>query len=78
MEKIDIRETVDQERRRFFGAAALTLAAAELGGIGSTQAQTKPAPRATIKPGTNTFFVPLKQPNRNVLRISPCSSTSRA
>ena len=53
MNKININETVDQDRRRFFGAAALTFAA-ELGRIGVAQAQTKSPPLPTIKPGTNT------------------------
>jgi len=69
MDKIDIRETVDQERRRFFGAAALTFAAAELGGISVAHAETTSAPLPTIKPGTNTSFAPLKQIDAGVLNI---------
>ena len=44
-------EPIDQRRRHFFGAAAMTVAAAQFGMIGAADAQTKlPA----IKPGTNT------------------------
>jgi len=62
-------ENIDQDRRRFFGAAVLTFAAAELGGIGVAHAQTKPAPLPTIKPGTNTSFAPLKQIDAGVLNV---------
>jgi hypothetical protein len=48
MDEIRISETIDHPRRRFFGAAAVTIAAAQLGMIGSSDAQTKlPA----VKPG---------------------------
>ncbi|HEV8389154.1 MAG TPA: alpha/beta hydrolase [Dongiaceae bacterium] len=59
-------EQIDHDRRRFFGAAALTAAAAQLGLIGSAQAQsTVPA----IKPGTNATFGPLKQIDAGVLNV---------
>ena len=39
MDEIKTSETIDRQRRRFFGAAALTLAAAEFGMIGSAGAR---------------------------------------
>src|SRR5580698_7151859 len=56
-------EDINHPRRRFIGAAAMTVAAAQLGMGGSADAQTaatKPNLSA-IKPGTNTTFAPLKQ-----------------
>jgi hypothetical protein len=35
MDEIRISEAIDRHRRRFFGTAALTIAAAQLGMIGS-------------------------------------------
>ena len=34
-----ISEEINQERRRFFGTAAMTIAAAQLGMLGSAEAQ---------------------------------------
>jgi pimeloyl-ACP methyl ester carboxylesterase len=59
-------------RRRLFGAAAMTLAAAQLGVTGSAMAQsgkTSAAGVPAIKPGTNTSFGPIKQINAGVLNI---------
>ena len=59
-------------RRRFVGTAAMTIAAAHLGRIGSAHAQSDnagPAPLPTIKPGTNTSFGPLQQIEAGVLNI---------
>ena len=59
MSTIAMSEEINHHRRRFFGAAAMTIAAAQLGMIGSADAQsskTKPADLPTIKPGTNTSF----------------------
>jgi hypothetical protein len=61
MAKINMHEAIDHDRRRFFGAAALTFTAAELGVIGAAHGEAKPAPLSVIKPGTNTSFAPLKQ-----------------
>lgn len=60
------------DRRRFIGSAAITIAAVELGMIGSANAQsskTKAAGTTTIKPGTNTSFGPLKQIDAGVLTV---------
>ena len=49
---------INHDRRCFLGTAAMSIAAAELGMIGSANAQSKPNPKdlPTIKPGTNTSF----------------------
>jgi pimeloyl-ACP methyl ester carboxylesterase len=68
-----VAEDIDRNRRRFLGAAAVTVAAAQLGTIGSAAAQADKA-KATrlpdIKPGTNTSFGPLKQINAGVLNVA--------
>jgi nitrous oxide reductase len=46
-------EEINNDRRRFFGTAAMTIAAAQLGMFGSAKAQsskTNPADLPTIKP----------------------------
>jgi pimeloyl-ACP methyl ester carboxylesterase len=65
-------EHIDHHRRRFFGTAAMTIAAAQFGMIGSADAQSiasKPADAAAIKPGTNTSFGPLKQVDAGLLNV---------
>jgi pimeloyl-ACP methyl ester carboxylesterase len=72
MDKIKTSEDVDHQRRRIVGAAAMTLAAAQFGVIGSANAQAiKPSAKALpeIKPGTHTSFGPLKQIDAGVLNI---------
>ena len=66
------REEIDADRRSFLAAASLTLAAAQLGIGGATNAQ----PMATtarslpaIKAGTNTSFAPLKQIDAGLLNV---------
>jgi pimeloyl-ACP methyl ester carboxylesterase len=64
-------QQIDHDRRRFFGVAAGTIAAAQFGLITPASAQgarTKPALPAT-RPGTNTSFGPLKQIDAGVLNI---------
>jgi nitrous oxide reductase len=60
MDTIKISEEINHYRRRFFGTAAMTIAAAQLGLIGSAAAQSSKTVPA-IKPGTNTSFGLLKQ-----------------
>jgi pimeloyl-ACP methyl ester carboxylesterase len=63
---------INHLRRRFFGTAAMTIAAAQLGMIGFARAQSgsaRPARRPTIKPGTNTSFASLKQINAGALNV---------
>ena len=59
-------------RRRLFGAAAMSLAATQLGVTGSAEAQsgnTNPAAVPPTTPGTNTSFGPIKQINAGLLNI---------
>jgi hypothetical protein len=64
----------DSERRRFFGAAALTLAAAELRRSSLAEAHTganpapNPPPRKTAM-NTNASLRPIKQVNAGVLSV---------
>jgi hypothetical protein len=72
METGKISEEIDLHRRRFFGTAAMGIAAAQLilGGSADAQpAKTKPAGQPNIKPGTNTSFGPLKQIDAGVLNV---------
>ena len=63
-------EPIDHDRRRFFGIAAATMAAAQLGGLAAARAATpKPAPLPPVKPGTHTSFGALKQVNAGPLSI---------
>ena len=59
------RSEINLQRRRLFGAAAVTMAAAPFGLIENAQAQAVPA----IKPGTNASFASLKQVDAGVLNI---------
>jgi hypothetical protein len=72
MDKIKISEDINHHRRRFFGTAAMTIAAAQLVMIGSADAQagkTKPVALPAIKPGTNTSFASLKQIDAGLLNV---------
>jgi len=68
-------EDINHHRRRFFGTAAMSIAAARLGMIGSADAgfgEMKPVDATTvktIKPGTNASFGPLKQIDAGVLNV---------
>src|ERR1700722_2947079 len=69
MERV-MSEEINQNRRRFLRAAGITLAAAQIGMLGSAKAQTgktRPADLPSIKPGTNTSFGALKQVNAGLL-----------
>lgn len=61
-------EHINRDRRRFFGAATMTIAAAQFGMIGSAQAQSAKE-AAAIKPGTDTSFAPLKQIDAGLLNV---------
>jgi pimeloyl-ACP methyl ester carboxylesterase len=70
METITTSSAIDHDRRRLFGTAALTVAAAQLSIIGSANAQAeKPAPLPTVRPGSNASFASLKQINAGVLDV---------
>jgi pimeloyl-ACP methyl ester carboxylesterase len=65
-------EKIDQQRRRFFGTTAMTIAAAQLGIIGSAAAQSingSPAGASTSKSGTRTSLGPLKQIDAGLLNV---------
>jgi pimeloyl-ACP methyl ester carboxylesterase len=67
--KIDKAEQIDHSRRRFFGAAAVSAAAVQLGLTRAAPSQTKSSSLPAIKPGTNTSFGPLKQVDAGVLNV---------
>jgi pimeloyl-ACP methyl ester carboxylesterase len=72
MDKIRMTEDIDHHRRRFFGAAAMTFAAAQFGMIGSANAQAIKASQKelpAIKPGMHTSFGPLKQIDAGLLNV---------
>jgi pimeloyl-ACP methyl ester carboxylesterase len=71
MDTVKISEEINHRRRRFIGAAAMTIAAGELGVAGFANAQvgeTK-ADLPAIKPGTNTSFASLKQIDAGLLNV---------
>jgi pimeloyl-ACP methyl ester carboxylesterase len=72
MEAIKMFEDIDLHRRRFFGTAAMSIAAAQLILSSSAHAQPskgKPAELPNINAGTNTSFGPLKQIDAGLLNI---------
>ena len=72
MNKIKMSDDIDRERRRFFGAAAMTFAAAQFGILGSANAQAIEASAKelpAVKPGTHTSFGPLKQIDAGLLNV---------
>ena len=65
-------DEIDRDRRRFFGSAAMTLAAAQLSLSTTAAAETtKPikAGATAVKPGTNTSFASLKQIDAGLLNV---------
>jgi hypothetical protein len=63
---------INYERRRFFGTAAMTIAAAQFGMLGSADAQSSKAGQADVPPtkwGTNKSFGPLKQVDAGLLNV---------
>jgi pimeloyl-ACP methyl ester carboxylesterase len=72
MSTIKGSDAINHNRRRFCGNAAMTIAAAQFGMIGSAEAQSsniKPANVPQIKPGTNAPFGPLKQIDAGLLNV---------
>jgi len=69
MHTIKTADEINQDRRRFFGSAAMAVAATQLGMIGPAAAQRMEAKVPAIKPGTNTSFGPLKQIDAGVLNV---------
>ena len=65
-------EEINQQRRRFIGAAAMAVAAAPFGVSGSGQVRgggTRRAAPPAVKPGTDTPFGALKQIDAGVLNV---------
>jgi pimeloyl-ACP methyl ester carboxylesterase len=76
MNSIKTSEAIDHNRRRFFGTAAMTLAATRFGMFAEANAQSgttdpaaSPAMTPTMTPAANTSFAPLKQIDAGVLSI---------
>lgn len=62
-------ENIDRHRRRFFGAAALAVAATRLGTITSASAQQAAAREPLVKRGTRAALGDLKQVDAGVLSV---------
>ena len=62
-------EDIDHHRRNFCGAAALTMAVAQLGMIGAADAQPSKTKLPAVKPGTHTSFASLKQIDAGLLSV---------
>ena len=72
MDEIGTVAGINHDRRRFLVAAATSIAAAQLGIIGSAGAQqntTRSGQLPAIKPGTNTSFRSLKQIDAGLLSV---------
>src|SRR5882724_11825509 len=72
LEENKMSEEINYDRRRFFGAAAMTIAAAQFGMHGSSDAQSSKENPADVPPtqrGTNTSFGPLKQIDAGLLNV---------
>jgi pimeloyl-ACP methyl ester carboxylesterase len=65
----NVHEEINDNRRRFLGTAAMTIAAAQLGVIGSANAQSSTKNLPAVKPGTNTSFGALKQIDAGLLNV---------
>jgi pimeloyl-ACP methyl ester carboxylesterase len=64
-------DEIDYQRRRFFGHAAMTLAAAQFGMFGTAHALSteRQAAVPAVRPGTHTSFGSLKQIDAGLLRV---------
>jgi pimeloyl-ACP methyl ester carboxylesterase len=70
MNETNAYQPIDRERRRFLGAAAMTVAAAQFGMTRFAEAQSKQSGALpAVKPGTNTSFASLKQINAGSLNV---------
>src|SRR4051812_40000706 len=69
MDTIKITEAVDQHRRSFIGAAAMTAAVAQFGMLSAAGAQPNRPTLPDTKPGKNTSFGQLKQIDAGVLNV---------
>jgi pimeloyl-ACP methyl ester carboxylesterase len=76
MQPNKLADEINRDRRRFFGTAAVALAATQFAlssPAGAQSGDAKPTPPA-IKPGTNTSFGPLKQIDAGVLNVGYAES----
>jgi len=69
MNTIKSMDDIDQDRRRFFGTAAMAVAATQFGMIGPAAAQRAETRIPAVKPVSNTSFGPLKQIDAGVLNV---------
>jgi pimeloyl-ACP methyl ester carboxylesterase len=72
VDTIKTPEEIDHHRRHFFGSAAMTIAAGQLGMTGLAAAQpgqTRSTQSTPIKPGPNTSFSSLKRVDAGVLNV---------
>ncbi len=70
MDTKSINDRIDQSRRRFFGVAAMTVAAAQFGIAGAARAQSRISEKLlAMKPGTHTSFRALKQIDAGPLNV---------
>jgi pimeloyl-ACP methyl ester carboxylesterase len=69
MDKLDMSEEINQHRRDFLGAAAITMAAGQFGMAGFAKADESKTKIPTIKPGSHTSFAPLKQIDAGPLNV---------
>jgi pimeloyl-ACP methyl ester carboxylesterase len=69
MDTIKIAQDIDHHRRCFLGAAAASIAAAQLGLIRPLHAEPGKPTLPAVKPGTNTSLGPLKQIDAGVLNV---------
>jgi len=69
MDSLKLSKEINQHRRHFLGAAAMAVAATQLGMINPAASQRVGTRMPAIKPGTNTSFGPLKQIDAGVLNV---------
>jgi pimeloyl-ACP methyl ester carboxylesterase len=69
VDKIATSEHIDHHRRSFFGVAAMTLAATQMGTIGVASAESSKTKLPAVKPGAHTSFGPLRQIDTGVLNV---------
>jgi pimeloyl-ACP methyl ester carboxylesterase len=69
MHRLKTAEAINQQRRRFFGTAAMAVAATQLGTIRSVSAQPVETAMPATNPGTSISFGPLKQIDAGVLNV---------
>ena len=66
----EIVDDINQDRRRFFGTAAMAVAAIQFDMLGRASAQPAGTRVPAVKPGTHTSFGPLKQIDAGVLNVA--------